>query len=330
MSFYSISQLIDAIEANPAQHKILVEIAAVNQDKLIFTPALLHDTIKKRIASLPEACQKEVCHLFDVSCTSCYHPDYQQYCGVVFGQLFSNIVEAAIAGAESTKIDHGRPLSSSELIPFVEQEMKKLTTDKKIIGRFGCCSLDTYDTEMSNDTGYAEWWDRELLGGERDKLVLFTNSDSMFINDLKYTLIHEIFPGHGHFYHCLAHNSGHLFDHGAMALIEGWATYVEWNTVPSAYIQQIRQNGCAYLASCFSHTGDALAQSILDRKRALGFSDAESFRTITYATQYIGFLESYYMGALWFELYLAKMQIDPVDFLNMVKYGNVGEFFSLW
>lgn len=330
LGFYSISQLIDAIEARPAHHRSFVEIAAANQDKLILTPSALDDAMKKRIFALPEACQKDVLHLLDVSHASHCLPDFQQYCQVVFGPLFPAIAAVAVSEGKWAKIDHGRKLQPTDILSFAEQKMKNITSDSEIIHRYGHFSPDAYDTEMRSDTGYAEWWDHELLNSDRDKLVLFTNPDSMFINDLQYTLIHEIFPGHGHFYRCLAHNSGHMFDHGAMALIEGWATYAEWNTVPSAYIQQIRQNGCAYLAASLSCTGDVLAQNLLKMKRALGFSDKENFRTITYATQYIGFLESYYMGALWFEQYFAREQLYPVDFFKMVQRGNVGEFFSLW
>lgn len=298
LSFYSISQLIDAIEECPDKYELLVGIANSNKDKLILTPSLVIDTLEKRIILLPKECQKDISQLIDYSRMSQYNPDFKSYCSVIFGNLYNKIIEIAFASEDSQKINHGRKLKNTELISFTDQELAGISTDRNVINKFGNFNIEKYDTEISNSIGYAEWWDRDLLDSETDKLILFDNSDSMFINDLKYTIIHEIFPGHGYFYNSLAHNSDYIFDHGAIALIEGWATFVEWNTIPSKYISQIRQNSCTFLAQSVSSNGDKLAQNILIRKQALGFSNEESLRTITYLTQYIGFLESYYAGAL--------------------------------
>lgn len=331
LSFYSISQLIDAFEGKPDNWHTFLKIANRNKDKLIVTPTLIIQGIEERIKTLPLECQSAVYELLLVSKKAEYMPNFRHYCQVVFGTLYEEMESAFLDSIIISEIEHGEKISNTDdIISCVKQEIKRNEKDKSIVNKYGENRHTDYDIEISNKEGYAEWWDRDLIEGNKDRLVIHSNSDSMFSNDLRYTLIHEVYPGHSYFYNSLAHNSNSKFDHGAVALIEGWATFAEWNTIPSRYISQIKQNCCEYLEQSFLLKGEERAESIFNKKRELGYSNEESQRVVIYTMQYIGFLESYYLGALWFEIYFSKYRMKPKEFINKIKSRNIGDFFSIW
>ena len=46
--------------------------------------------------------------------------------------------------------------------------------------------------------------------------------------------------------------------------------------------------------------------------------------------QFIGFVEFYYLGALWIEHAVKMGRYTPKSFLAMLRDSNKGEFFRLW
>ena len=325
MSFFSITQLIDAIKNSPEKENDLISFAVSQADRLIYTPNLLQKHIAPAMAT-----NKRLASLIDISRHSSYHPDYQGFCSELYGPLFLDIERSIYKVSEKEIVDHGDGVNTLNIPTFVQTELNDITHCESIHKNSGKPCLKNYDIEIQNSQGYAEWWDRSLLNGQRDKLVIKINQDSMYKNDLIYTLYHEVYPGHGHFYNRLAHNPVCGFDHGAISLIEGWATYCEWNTLPSAYISSIKNNALLLLKESFSHTGDDRADKIYNLKRALGYSAEESLRTVLYTSQYIGYLEDYYLGALWIESYLKHRDKTPYEFLEMLANKTVGEFYKIW
>ena len=107
--------------------------------------------------------------------------------------------------------------------------------------KFGCSAIQDFGTQIIDGNGYGEWWDREISDTGRDELVLYTNDNQVKCDDYKYTIIHETYPGHGHFYNYVRVQND-CMDHGAMSLVEGWATYCEWNTYPSKCVNVIKHN----------------------------------------------------------------------------------------
>lgn len=268
--------------------------------------------------------------LVDASYHSCYSPDYQSYCRELYGTLFFDIEEALHGATDKEMVLHGDEVNTSDILFFVKAKLDEISKRKSFHRRFGEPSLSGYGIETQNSPGYAEWWDRSFLEDQRDKLIIKINQDSIYTNDILYTLYHEVYPGHGHFYNRLAHNPGCGFDHGAISLIEGWATYCEWNSSPSAYISSIRNNALLFLKESFSCVGDDRADKIYNLKRSLGYSEEESLRTVLYTSQYIGYLEDYYLGALWIEAYLKRTGKTPYEFLKLLDNKTVGEFYPIW
>lgn len=190
--------------------------------------------------------------------------------------------------------------------------------------------LKIFLIETVPGAGFAEWWDSSLNEGN-DLLRLFINADSMYENDLLYTIQHEVYPGHGHFYHMSKGSGSPVFDHGAMTLVEGWATYAEWHAQPSSYTEATRHNALLLLQDTIHLSGSERAATVLTHKREQGYSAEEGLRTLEYVSQYIGFLESYYWGALWFEQVFDKLSIiTPAAFLRQEYQINFVEGFGAW
>jgi hypothetical protein len=119
-------------------------------------------------------------------------------------------------------------------------------------------------------------------------------------------------------------------DHGAMSLIEGWATFCEWNTYPAPYVDIIRHNAMVYLWESSHLSANEFANSIVARNRKKRKPLRKYVTNLKYATQYIGFTESYYLGALWLEAAFRTESYTPKTFLDMLSKTNKGEFFRLW
>lgn len=305
-----------------------ITLAIKQSAKIIFTPEMIRKNIEKRIHAVSSQHQDELMKLLILSYDSKMQHSFDNYCLKIYGGLYNDI-KFFSTDTKSAIINHGKTINVDNLIGIMNDNLKHISENMEINQAFGHMNLSDFSVETSASTGYAEWWDKDLTQADKDKLILFVNSDSMYINDFVYTIYHEIYPGHGHVYNLLAHNK-QLFDHGAMSLIEGWATYCEWNIIPSEYIKSIKRNACTFLNYTFNYSGDNLAEQIYHQKTTIGYSKEEILRTVLYTSQYIGFLESYYIGALWLEFYFDKNKIKPIEFLKMLKKRNVGEFFSLW
>ena len=115
-----------------------------------------------------------------------------------------------------------------------------------------------------------------------------------------------------------------------MSLIEGWATYCEWNTYPSAYVNAIKHNALAFLWESMNLPCDDFADSIVNRNKKKKKPFKKYVTNLIYSTQYVGYIESYYLGALWMELVFNNGQFTPKSFLDMLSKNSKGEFFRLW
>lgn len=196
---------------------------------------------------------------------------------------------------------------------------------------FGKNSVDDYDIEIKNDIGYAEWWNREALDRKKDKLILFVNDDSLNRDDFEYTIYHEIYPGHGHFYNYLRSNVGKYCDYGAIMLIEGWATYCEWAVKASDYSEILKSRGIQFLKTSFSNESSSnKIEKLCNSRIKSGYSESEALYTALHYDQYPGFLESYYMGALCIDVMVEEFFGTATGFLDYLKAKNKGDYFGLW
>lgn len=239
----------------------------------------LTNDIKK--LGIPENSKSFINTLLTYSINYGQEINYIDVCETFFGDSFSVMIDEVMKVKKPQKLNHGEKLSAQNVADLYQIFYKQLCKNVCLNDNFGSCAIISCGTKINNDVGYAEWWDRELLESKEDLLILHTNPESLNSNDLFYTIIHEMYPGHGHFYNTVTH-SDHLVDHGAMSIVEE------------------------------------------------GYRTIEALRTTRYATQYLGYLESYYYGAIWIELFIKKNNIKPRTFLSFLSKRNIGDFLAIW
>jgi hypothetical protein len=81
-------------------------------------------------------------------------------------------------------------------------------------------------TVANSNQGFAEYWPISLTDKDKNQLIIYNNKFSKEQSVLRETIIHEL--AHAFFCKGLAERNLPWFDHGALVLIEGWATWVEW------------------------------------------------------------------------------------------------------
>lgn len=331
LSFFSMWVLLDAVESNPEKTEKIIEIARAESEKILKTPSLLKEMLWSRISGLKikEEEKEQLKELGKKSFSSKLTKNYIQISDAIYGSLFPTMMKTVLETKKINTVEHGEKVNADNIISLSKEYYEKLKNNKSIVEKFGECSITNYREKVVSGVGFAEWWDRDLLEEEKDLLVLYANEDSLKLNDLQYTIIHEMYPGHGQFYNKVAHNNT-LMDHGAMSIIEGWATYAEWNTVASEYIRDIRNNALYFLKESLENDVDVKAENMYLRKQKQGYSKDEALRTVIYATQYIGFLEAYYYGALWIEYFLKENNMKESEFIEFLSKKNVGDFFATW
>lgn len=253
-SFYSFDVLLDIIIEEKSEINQIINLAKNNIDKAIKAPSILEEyyTEKINIACKDNEYVKEqlknILALIIDDDRFCIEIDEVQK--VIFGKWYSAI--------EKSVLQRGNILDKNKDNNFIEIKDVKLYTNKLIANiknnyavllNFGEYLISEYDINIIKNVGFAEWWDRDLINEEKDVLVLYDNKDALNSNDFEYTIYHEIYPGHGQFYNFARANKSTIpnFDHGAMSLIEGWATFCEWNIKDSQYSRDLRNRGKEFL-----------------------------------------------------------------------------------
>jgi len=157
---------------------------------------------------------------------------------------------------------------------------------------------------------FAEYWP-SLITGVKDELLIgeaLVNTDRA---DVIGTLIHEI-AGHACFYKLASTGYFSFLDHGATCMIEGWATWCEWNSpfsIPE-YTFKLRQVAIRNLGlSELGSPSDANAE-IKSLMTEIGGSPNLAEQGMINFYQYPGYSMSYFAGAAWFDL---KFQEIPPD-----------------
>lgn len=331
-SFYTISGLLDIIEEDGDYAKEYIAYAKQSKEKVLYTPSIIRDAILERISKQHEDLQSDLLDIFEYTKIQSDFVDLLSFFKKLYGEVYLdfNEITTYVLESESVAVNHGEPVPCEEIKSEFYKCYEKIVLDEDLVDLFGKSCVSEFDIIIEERAGFAEWWDRSLCDTSKDTLVLCSNKDLLNYNDFKYTIVHEVYPGHGHFYNNLGYGMCEMFDHGALSLIEGWATFVEWNTIKSEYVEQIRKNSKQFLRESMISDLDKKAVSIYDAKILQGFSYEEALRTVTYATQYLGFIESYYLGALWIETYCKVNCLKPKDFLNKLRNNTIGDLFRLW
>lgn len=331
--FYSVQILLDNMSECPERGVEYVAKAWENRDKIIFLPASLEEYYHKKITKMQITGEVESKLHHIVEYARGAESNYEEYlalCKITYGSLFEKMLLVAhVEGTEAINVPRGDSVKN-EIREVYEGLYDEIIQKAEIIEKYGESQLCDFDVCVMQGQAFAEWWDEEISSQGRDVLILYQNEDSQYFNDLKYTIYHETYPGHGQFYKTLSDREIHLFDHGAISIVEGWATYAEWHSEDSDYIRAVRKNALYFLRLLSTHRIEDIDEILIQNKLKQGYSREAALQSVVNATQSIGFTECYYYGALWLEVFMAEKEIEPKEFLTFMNKHNVIEGFSIW
>lgn len=331
--FYSVQILLDNISEQPERSAEYIEEALRDRKKIIYLPDSLYEYYHKKITDihLPDDLKNKLYRILEsAKNANSIYEEYLELCKIVYGPSFEKMLEVARREGDKTVAVPRSVSVKNEIREVYEELYSKHTQNAELVEKFGESKLSDFEVSVMPGQAFAEWWDEEIAPQGKDLLVLYQNEDSQYYNDLKYTIYHETYPGHGQFYRTLSDRRSHMFDHGAISIVEGWATYAEWHSEDSDYIRAVRKNALYFLSLLSTQNFKSVDELLIQNKLKQGYSMDAALQSVVNATQSIGFAESYYYGALWLELFLEEKKIAPKDFLAFLSERNVIEGFAVW
>ncbi|WP_226704557.1 hypothetical protein [Microbulbifer elongatus] len=187
--------------------------------------------------------------------------------------------------------------------------------------------IPDFEIVIAKDPGFAEYWPRSLTGNDMDQLIVYDNPNQIGYQNLRATIGHEVL-GHGFFYNLIERIRPEFFDHGAFALVEGWATWCEWATCDADLRDHLRSAKCQSLKLFDCVNPDEIQDQIKARTSGSGYTKDVSESSIENFFQYPGMGLSYTLGALWFEDRFKSS--SPRVFFEAMRQREWGDFFSAW
>jgi hypothetical protein len=244
----------------------------------------------------------------------------------VFGvELLDSLLKDAKEGLQSiTPIydespEHSLPLA----IEKVSHDLLRKPRIRELTKKY----QPLYSVEIKSGAGFAEYWPKSLTKKASDELWIVDNV-GMYRPRILYTsLAHEVI-GHGVFYTAVEQASPQFFDHGAITLIEGWATYCECYAVPTRFQPRARYERLQSLSRFDEQNAEVVHDAMTKEILEAGYSQDDVDAAILYFFQYPGMSASYALGLLWFEQYFLRK--TPSDFFDELSGKYVGDFFKVW
>ncbi|MCV2231503.1 hypothetical protein N7548_01500 [Acholeplasma manati] len=316
--FYTFQLLIDALsEQSESSHSSIIQKAMDHIDEVISVPIALYDYYLKSISGW-KMYEKELTFILDFAVNKSKNINhmYRLY-DIIFGQYLSPLSDYIHVVSNTTPPNHTKEtLVTHDVKETFRQLIQEISTNQKLIEKFGPMSNRNFNIIVNEDHGFGEWWDKDLYDDYNENtLILYKNDDAMNYDDFLYTILHEVYPGHGYFFDRIKKNDHNVIDSGSMFLIEGYATFVEMATSISDYANFLRVKYAN------------ISKQMLDGT----YEETAKGESLIYYTQYIGYMESYYLGAFMIEYLLDKNKYkNIVDFLDHISQGHIGDFYRLW
>jgi hypothetical protein len=181
--------------------------------------------------------------------------------------------------------------------------------------------LPVIEVQVLRAEGYGEYWPHELrvADGQCDLLKINLNEYAVRAHTLEQTLAHEL-DGHAVFYQQVRELGSTWIDHGALSLIEGWATFREW---------QYAGNGPPPIDDWLWRI-DADPDELLERLPkhwlAKGLPSVRVNGLLLEFFQYPAYQLSYVAGGLWF----LRRSVNGMAGLDFLESQPLGDFLYAW
>jgi hypothetical protein len=320
----SLSALIDAVHECPQRSAELLH--ASQPERLLHVPSQLGDRFKRRIAGLSgcsESARNELRGLLAAAiqrtfinpCAPLAEAGFGRHAGALMS-MRADAPPQPIVGACVAPSTHG--LDSCVAGLRDSWSASPLSTGLPI---------PEFTVDLQNQRGFAEYWPAELSSTGSNVMIVFDLHGQGGEEALQATIAHELL-GHATFYEFERAHPAAVFDHGALGLIEGWATWCEWHAVPSSFTARSRAAAIHALGWLLEPDATLACSSITRHIEGLGYPKATAEDAVEYFFQYPLFAASYTLGALWFEQRLADS--TPIEFFAQIQGSPWGDFFDAW
>ena len=338
--YVSIDNLLNSILSGDLEQVECLE--AVEPSSILAIPKCLEKNTLEKLRKTERIVGEKLPILEDLvkhSLKSSLVVDPERAMGIVFGEKLNELIAYGKSELQRAKeisrcedISKNSNKSSKEDAPraAIMKYMRRIKESKKLMDWLGEIEVPSFDVTVMKGSGFAEYWPWFLTEDRTtNELILYENSDSVRKDQLYPTLNHELYPGHAYFYHQLEEICPRFVDHGAYALVEGWATWAEWNGIEEGYCAQSRLFRLEGLCTLKYDSIDD-AEKLVSFIQSHGYSELNAMEGCLQFYQYPALGLSYTLGALWFERLFHTS--TPRQFFSEMKSLNRGwgDFFRLW
>jgi hypothetical protein len=321
----SLSALVQAVEDTPGQADAFLDAAEARLP--LHVPRRLARRLEGRIARLaasPPAVRERLQALLQHAAWRRFDNPCGELAQAVFGRHAGRLLDAR-GDAPNKPLRAARVEAGS----FDDDDARRIARLRAAWAASPLSAglpMPAFTVRHEHRRGFGEYWPAELSDTGANVLALLSPPVQDVEEALRGTLVHEL-AGHATFYEFERAQPATLFDHGALGLVEGWATWCEWHAVDDAAAGRARAASIQALGWLREADPDAACDAIARHGRSLGYTAAAVDDAAEAFFQYPLMAASYTLGALWFE---QRLDGAPADFFASLRGGPWGDFFDGW
>lgn len=323
-NFISVSQLIDCLARKEVNQHTQLNLEGKS---ILFIPEFLGQKYLQLTEGLTDISWKLKKELVSII-KSGIKSNYCNYDIDIFSLTFGDCLSMLMTQANNNPVERfvEKPIERNDIANAVKKLVPYIINNPPEQLKGLVQYIPAFDIKFREGQGFAEYWAKGMVGNNNE-LIVMINDDHLGYSNLKATIAHELL-GHAIFYNLADILNPSFFDHGAFSLIEGWATWCEWNASDPLFARNLRSSRCQILKLLDKTDPADIQEQIACEALATGYSEKVAKMNIEYYFQYPGFVQSYTLGALWFENRFTNE--TPTTFFNSLKQLPWGDFFSLW
>lgn len=320
MSFYTFQTLLDAIDKNAGNKEdifLIIQKAKDNISKIVYVDNLLFEEHLKDINRYENYKHELISILNFAHKESKLNINIKEYLDIIVNdtELFFEFIK----NQKTHPINYTQTfIDKSEIKPEFAKNYDKINSSENINQFFGKNKVGKFKFIVKDEDGYGEFWDSDIYDDYKENtLILKSNDGNLTYDDFVYTIIHEVYPGHGHFFNETKHKNIY-YDSGALFLIEGYATVCELliNKRPN-YVNHLKHKYLTIVNAVVSSNLDALKNDYIEHYK--------------YIKKYPVYYESYYFGAFYLMYLLDSKQITNLkELFDKLKGNNIGNFMKIY
>lgn len=315
----TLGALLDLLQDETCATKRRKLIRAADELQLNGTPSFLRDALAARLSAVART-RTEHDALLEL---------HHRALRTEWKNVDLDILGTVFGGSLSPTLQMGRRLSTGQSRRAQSRKRLPETAVDSVLAAFLADHprlrplIPRFAVRITRSKGFGAYWPRELLTSDSDLLELSLNEDALVESTLLETLAHEV-AGHALHYELLRRVVPPFFDHGALALIEGWATSAEWLVTRSRPTR-----ARLALLDLLGKDEEYLATELPRLAKAQGYSPGLTTSITLNWSQLPGYQASYLLGGLWFLDRIRDLH-EGVLLLADIANRPTGDFLGLY